>query len=528
MKLWQKGVVYQIYPRSFKDYNGDGIGDINGITSMLDYLNYLGIDIIWLSPVYLSPNRDFGYDVADYYQINPEYGTMEDMDNLIKKADKLGIKIIMDLVINHTSTEHWWFQEAIKSKDNPYRDYYHWRDKKNNWGGFFGGTTWEKVGDQYYLHLFDKTQADLNLSNPKVIKEIKDIMTFWLDKGIYGFRCDVINIIYKNSLENGKRRLVLTGLEHYHSTERNHEILQELRRDVLDNYDTFTVGETVLVTPEQALDLMAPERKELDLVISFEHMDVDHINNKWFKVKYKPKKLMQALTKWQEALPWNCLYFENHDQPRSVSRFGSETFFRAESAKMLAVLLLTLRGTPFIYQGQEIGMTNGDFQSIDEIMDTETHNIRKLGRKLLIPPPILKKMLLRTTRDNARTPMQWDDTRGFTSGTPWLKENENKSYINVKNELRDDNSILHFYKKLIAFRKANPALISGDFKVISMKNDIYIYERSYEKQAFRMIINMSGKIKKFQCDKRPVVSNYNSFLGYQLRPYEALIISLKR
>lgn len=273
---------------------------------------------------------------------------------------------------------------------------------------------------------------------------------------------------------------------------------------------------------------MAPERKELDLVISFEHMDVDHINNKWFKVKYKPKKLMQALTKWQEALPWNCLYFENHDQPRSVSRFGSETFFRAESAKMLAVLLLTLRGTPFIYQGQEIGMTNGDFQSIDEIMDTETHNIRKLGRKLLIPPPILKKMLLRTTRDNARTPMQWDDTRGFTSGTPWLKENENKSYINVKNELRDDNSILHFYKKLIAFRKANPALISGDFKVISMKNDIYIYERSYEKQAFRMIINMSGKIKKFQCDKRPVVSNYNSFLGYQLRPYEALIISLKR
>ncbi len=526
MKLWQKGIVYQIYPRSFKDSNGDGIGDIPGIISELDYLKFLGIDIIWLSPVYLSPNNDFGYDVADYYQINPEFGTMHDMDLLIRRANQLGIKIIMDLVINHTSTEHWWFKEAKKGKDNPYRDYYHWRDKKNNWSGFFGGTTWEKVGDQYYLHLFDKTQADLNLSNPKVIQEIKDIMTFWLDKGIYGFRCDVINIIYKNSLKNGQRRLVLTGLEHYHSTKRNHEILQELRRDVLDNYDPFTVGETVLVTPQQAYDLMDPERKELDLVIAFEHMDVDHINNKWFKVKYKPQKMMEALTKWQEALPWNCLYFENHDQPRSVSRFGSETSYREESAKMLATILLTLRGTPFIYQGQEIGMTNGHFKSLDEIMDTETHNINKIGKKLLIPRPILRKMLFRTTRDNARTPMQWDDSTGFTTGQPWLKENDNKSYINVELASEDPNSILHFYKRLIEFRKATPALIKGDFKVISMTKDIYIYERSYKDKTFRIIANMSGKEKKFQVYKKPVFSNYLTFLGYSLRPYEALIIEV--
>lgn len=527
MKLWQKGIVYQIYPRSFKDSNGDGIGDLKGIISKLEYVKDLGVDIIWLSPVYLSPNNDNGYDVADYYKINPEFGTMDDMDALINKADALGLKIIMDLVINHTSTEHWWFKEALKGKDNPYRNYYHWRSKKNNWGGFFGGTTWEKVGDEYYLHLFDKTQADLNLSNPKVIQEVKDIMTFWLNKGIYGFRCDVINIIYKNSLENGKRRLVLTGLEHYHSTKRNHEILQELHRDVLDNYpETFTVGETVLVNTEQALDLMSPDRDELDLVISFEHMEVDHINNKWFKVKYKPKKMMKTLTKWQEALPWNCLYFENHDQPRSVSRFGCPEKYRLESAKMLATILLTLRGTPFIYQGQEIGMTNGDFKSLDEFMDTETHNIGKLGRKLLIPRPILRKMLFRTSRDNARTPMQWNATTGFTTGTAWLKENQNKTTINVERSLSDDNSILNFYKRLIAFRKASPVLTKGDFRVVSMKKDVYIYERSFNEKRIRIIANMSHKERKINITKKPVISNYNDFNGKVLRPYEALIIEV--
>lgn len=528
MKLWQKGIVYQIYPRSFKDSNGDGIGDLKGIISKLDYVKNLGIDIIWLSPVYLSPNNDNGYDVADYYKINPEFGTMADMDALIKKANELGLKIIMDLVINHTSTEHWWFKEALKGKDNPYRNYYHWRDKKNNWGGFFGGTTWEKAGDQYYLHLFDKTQADLNLSNPKVIEEVKNIMTFWLDKGIYGFRCDVINIIYKNSLENGKRRLVLTGLEHYHSTKRNHEILQELRRDVLNNYvETFTVGETVLVSPKQAYDLMAPDRKELDLVISFEHMDVDHINNKWFKVKYKPKKMMKVLTKWQEALPWNCLYFENHDQPRSLSRFGCTEKYRLESAKMLATILLTLRGTPFIYQGQEIGMTNGDFKALSEFMDTETHNIEKVGRKLLIPRPILKKMLFRTSRDNARTPMQWNATTGFTTGTPWLKENQNKSFINVEAALQDDNSILNFYKRLITFRKSSHILTKGIFRVISMKNNVYIYEREHNNQILRIFANMSKKERKIHNKREPLLSNYQDFEPNKLRPYEAYIVEVR-
>lgn len=526
MKLWQKGIVYQIYPRSFCDSNGDGIGDINGIISKLTYLKQLGVDIIWLSPVYLSPNNDFGYDVADYYQINPEYGTMADMDNLIASASKLEIKIIMDLVINHTSTDHMWFKEASKGPDNPYRDYYHWRSKPNNWGGFFGGNTWEKIGSEYYLHLFDKSQADLNLSNPKVVAEIKKIMSFWLEKGIYGFRCDVINIIYKNSLENGKKRFVLTGLEHYLSTDGNHQILQELRRDVLDKFETFTVGETVLVTPKLALDLMSPDRKELDLVIAFEHMEVDHFNNKWFKKKYKPQKMIKALTKWQEILPWNALYFENHDQPRSVSRFGSENKYRLESAKMLALLLLTLKGTPFIYQGQEIGMTNGDFTSLDEIMDTETHNIQKVGKKLLIPKRTLQKMLLRSTRDNARTPMQWNPSDGFTTGVAWLKENSNKQFINVENDIVDDNSILNFYKRLISFRKDNQVLIRGSFIMKSSKNNIFIYDRKYDNKVYRIIINMTPKSKKHFIKKPPLVSNYPDFKGTILRPYEAIIIEV--
>lgn len=521
MKLWEKGIVYQVYPRSFKDSNNDGIGDINGIIEKLDYLCDLGVDIIWLSPVYLSPNHDYGYDIADYYQINPEFGSMDDMDRLLLEAKKKDIRIIMDLVINHTSIEHHWFKEASKGKDNPYRNYYLWRDKKNNWGGFFGGSTWEKLGDQYYLHLFDKTQADLNLKNPKVIQEVKNIMTFWLDKGIYGFRCDVINIIYKNSLDNGKKRFVLTGLEHYHSTEGNHEILRELRRDVLDKYDTFTVGETVLATPKLALDLMAKERRELDLVISFEHMEVDHFNNKWFKVKYKPRKLIKSLDKWQQALPWNCLYFENHDQPRSINRFGSLKYHK-ESAKLLSMLLLSLRGTPFIYQGQEIGMTNANFTSLDEIKDTETHNIYKVGRKLLIPKFKLHKMLLTSTRDNARTPMQWDNI-GWVN--PWLKENDNKTFVNVLDALNDKDSILSFYKKMIHFRKNNECLLKGDYKFISMKNDIYIFDRVFHDKRLRIILNMTNKVKTYMIKTKPLIHTHNDLKNH-LRPYEGYIIEI--
>lgn len=522
MKLWEKGIVYQIYPRSFNDSNKDGIGDIKGIIDKLDYLKELGVDIIWLSPPYLSPNNDNGYDVADYYKINPEYGSMEDMDLLIKKAMEKDIRIIMDLVINHTSTEHWWFKEASKGRDNPYRDYYIWRDERNNWGSFFGGTTWEKLGDQYYLHLFDKSQADLNLKNPKVIEEIKKIMTYWLNKGIYGFRMDVINVIYKNSLENGKKRFVLTGLEHYHSTQRNHEILQELRRDVLDNYDTFTVGETVLVTPKQALDLMAKERKELDLVIAFEHMDVDHFNNKWFKIKYKPKKMIKALNKWQMALPWNCLYFENHDQPRSVSRFGSYEYHK-ESAKMLGLLLLSLRGTPFIYQGEEIGMTNGDFMLLDDVMDKESHNVWKVGRKLKIPRNKLTKMILKATRDHARTPMQWN-SKGWVN--PWLKQNANRYTINVEKALKEKDSILNFYKKMIKFRKNSECLIKGEYKLISSTKDVFVFERSYKDKKLLVVANMTSKKRPFNVGAKVLISNYNDQASY-LRPYESYIIEVK-
>jgi oligo-1,6-glucosidase len=534
-KWWQDKTVYQIYPRSFMDSNNDGVGDIPGIISKLDYLRELGIGVIWLSPVYKSPNEDNGYDISDYRDINPEYGTMDDMNSLIEEASVRGIKIIMDLVINHTSSEHEWFIKS-RDKDSSYRDYYFWRpgrDRKapNNWTSFFAEDAWEydEKSGEYYLHLFAKGQPDLNYHNPAVLEEIKDIMRFWLEKGIAGFRCDVINIIWKSSLEDGRKRIALTGMEHYLSQEENHRILRELREDVLSEFDCFTVGETVFVTIETAGDLCNKERKELDMVFPFEHMEIDQWFVKWFPRKFNPRRFFQTLAKWQKGLEWNANYFENHDQPRSVSRFGDEGQYHDKSAKALATLLLTLRGTPYIYQGQEIGMTNYPFKGLDEIRDIESHNLIKLAKKIHIPEWYRKKMLMRGCRDHARTPMQWSGRAGsgFTEGTPWLNINENHRDINVEVQSDEEDSILAYYKKLIRLRENSKALVEGSINIIEIQRDVFIYSRESNDEKIIIAINMSKKFHTVQLDGRVLFSNYdlNDFKG-TLRPFEAVILDV--
>ena len=534
-KWWQDAVVYQIYPRSFLDTNQDGIGDLPGIISKLDYLKDLEVNCLWLCPVYRSPGKDNGYDISDYTDINPEFGTLSDMDLLIREAGQRGIKIIMDLVINHTSDQHPWFLKS-KDKNSPYRDYYFWKEDTNgkppnNWTGFFGGKTWSKdpgSGD-WYLHLFAKEQPDLNYHNPAVIEEIKAILKFWLDKGIAGFRCDVINILWKESLNDGRKRLILTGSEHYISKQRNHDILKTLRKDVLDLYDCFTVGETVFITPEDARDFILPERKELDMIFSFEHMETDQIIVKWFKTKFKPKKLFQTLIKWQKELPWNANYLENHDQPRSVSRFGNDGKHREVSAKMLAVLLLTLRGTPFIYQGQELGMTGFDFQSMEDIRDVESINIHRLAKSLHIPKKIRWQMIRRTSRDNARTPFQWSDENyaGFTKETPWIKVNGNYKRIHAKEQIKNPDSVLTFYKKLIALRKNSVVLRKGSFTSVYYDKNIFVYKRTYEEESILVLLNFSDRKIEYQSSGSVLFTNYKRELyDGVLNPYEGLLLQL--
>lgn len=525
MGLKKELVVYQIYPRSFKDSNGDGIGDIRGIISKLDYVKSLGVDVIWLSPVYCSPNDDNGYDISDYKNINPEYGTMEDMDELISTARLIGLRIVMDLVINHTSDEHEWFKMSVLN-DPKYRDFYIWKDQPNNWTSFFGGKAWDKINNQYYLHLFSKKQPDLNWNNPDIMVEIKDIMKFWLDKGIYGFRCDVINIIFKSSLENGKKRLVLVGKEHYHQQDGMHEILKTLRKEVLNSYDTFTVGETVLVSPKQANELIYPEDTELDMIFSFAHMEVDQISNKWFKTKFKPKKLMKVLSTWQEEVFWNANYFENHDQPRSVSRFGNDTLYHKVSAKMLATLLFGLKGTPYIFQGQEIGMTNGEFDQMSDFQDLETHKIYAIAKKIGIPKKIRFNMMKKTARDNARTPMQWTSDGGFSTVKPWLKQNSNTKDINVYESEKDKDSILNYYRELIVLRKKYNVLRDGEFKSMLQSKSVFIFQRIGQKQDAMIMLNMSRKEAsiKMMIDRKPLISNISKEIyDSRLSPYEARI-----
>ena len=524
-------VVYQIYPRSFCDTNGDGIGDLPGIISKLDYLADLGINAIWLSPIYVSPDDDNGYDIADYCAVHPQYGTMEDFDTLVAEAKKRGIGIVMDLVINHTSDEHQWFQKALAG-DPKYQDYYIIREGKdgklpNNWGNFFAECPWAPFGDtgKYYLHLFSKKQPDLNWHNPAVLEEVKNILRFWLDKGVMGFRCDVINIIYKNTLKNGRPSPILTGMEHYLSTEGCHAILRELRK-VLDEYGAFTVGETVFVDIPKAKDLTDPQRKELDMVFAFEHMEVDQVIVKWFKTWLDPHKLMKCLTKWQKGLPWNAIYFENHDQPRFISRFTDSAKFRAKASTMMAGLQMTLRGTPYIFEGQEIGMTNGDFQDLSQVVDIESHNIYALAKKLGIPEKLRWKMILRTSRDHGRTPMQWNAAPhgGFTTGTPWLRVNSNYKIVNVARELADPKGIRAFWKKMIHLRKTEPALIDGDFHPVMQGRHVFAFERVSSEKRMLVLCNFSGKDRKLPPNMtdwhKLVACNYNTVNFDTLRPFE--------
>jgi len=529
----KNAVIYQIYPRSFRDTDGDGLGDIRGIIDSLDYLASLGITHIWLSPVYKSPDDDNGYDIADYKSIQPAFGTMDDFDELVAKARERGIGIVMDLVINHTSDEHEWFRRALAGEEK-YRNYYIIRKGKNgklpnNWGNFFADCPWAKFGDsedEYYLHLFSKKQPDLNWHNPDVMEEVKSIMRFWLDRGVVGFRCDVITIIYKSSLEDGKPQLVLTGQEHFLSQEGCHRILQELRSEVLEPYGAFAVGETVFVNVKQAHDLCDAARGELDMIFYFEHMECDQVFVKWFKTRLSLKKLMKTLTKWQSELEWNACYFENHDQPRFISRFSDLGSHRADASRMMAGLLMTMRGTPFVFEGQEIGMTNGDFKDLSEVEDIESHNIFKMAKGLGIPRPIRWKMIQRTSRDNARTPMQWSsgEGAGFTSGKPWLKINGNYKSVNVEDELKDADGVLSFWQRMIALRKSDETLILGDFKPLYEGGSVYAFEREYNGRKLTTVCNMSSKTVKLPKAIRgrgeQIVSSSTTDGGERLLPFE--------
>ena len=530
---WKRKIIYQIYPMSFCDSNGDGIGDLPGIISRLDYLQRLGVGALWLSPVYPSPNKDNGYDISDYCEIHPNYGTLADMDRLIAEAKKRDIRIIMDLVINHTSDRHEWFQKS-RRREEPYTDFYIWRKgekgkKPTNWGSFFGEDCWEydEVRGEYYLHLFAKEQPDLNYHNEKVIAAIEDVMRFWLDRGVAGFRCDVINIIYKEAIKNGRWRPALTGCEYYLSTPGCHRVLHRLNRDVLSRYDAFTVGETVFVTPKMADDLVNPQREELCTVFSFEHMETDCFKIKWFLRKFKPDRFFACLTKWQNALPWNTVYFENHDQPRSVSRYGNDAEYHDQSAKALATLLLTLRGTPFLYEGEEIGMTNFDFPDMEKVRDVESINIWNMGKRLHLPYGLRWRMIKTKSRDNARTPMQWDDSinGGFSTGTPWLSVNGNYPRINVKRQEDDPGSVLAYYRQLIAFRNGSRVLQEGDFTELYRKNGVYAYRRACDGEALTVVISLAEGERKNPASGEVVCSNYGrETVPARLAPYEALIL----
>ncbi|MBO8177679.1 MAG: alpha-glucosidase [Bacillus sp. (in: Bacteria)] len=507
---WKEAVVYQIYPRSFMDGNGDGIGDLQGIISKLDYLKWLGIDVIWLSPVYDSPNDDNGYDIRDYYAIMNEFGTMQDWDEMIDEIHKRGMKLVMDLVVNHTSDEHQWFVESRSSKDSPYRDYYIWRPGKNgkepnNWESIFSGSAWEydEQTGEYYLHLFSKKQPDLNWENEKVREEVYKMMTFWLDKGVDGFRMDVINFISKvpslPDAPNSEGKKYASGAQYFINGPRIHEFLQEMHDRVLSRYDVMTVGETPGVTPEEAILFTGEDRNELNMVFQFEHMDVDAgPNGKWDLVPLDLVKLKRILANWQVRLHgkgWNSLYWCNHDQPRVVSRFGNDEEYRKESAKLWGTLLHMMQGTPYIYQGEEIGMTNVRFPSIQDYKDIESLNMYKEKLEEGWTEEEILHAIHVKGRDNARTPMQWDETEygGFTTGTPWIGVNPNYRTINVKEATEDSNSVLHYYRKLIQLRKQHPIVVYGSFELLEENDEqLFVYRRRYENEHLLVIGNVSN------------------------------------
>lgn len=550
---WKESVIYQIYPRSFMDSNGDGIGDIPGIISKLDYLKDLGVDVIWLSPVYKSPNDDNGYDISDYREIMDDFGTMEDWEVLLKEMHDRGLKLIMDLVVNHSSDEHQWFVESRKSKDNPYRDYYIWRPGKdgkepNNWKSTFSGSAWQydETTEEYYLHIFSKKQPDLNWENPKLRQEIYDMMKFWLDKGIDGFRMDVINFISKvdglPDAPNPDGKKYVSGSKYFMNGPKIHDFLQEMHREALADYNVMTVGEMPGVNVEQAKLYTDESRNEVNMVFQFEHVDLDSgPGGKWDLKPLKLTDLKSNFTKWQtglEDIGWNSLYLNNHDQPRMVSRFGDDQQYRVESAEMLATFLHMLKGTPYIYQGEEIGMTNVRFDSIDEYKDIETLNMynEKVNQNGEDHEKVMESIYVKG-RDNARTPFQWDDSEhgGFTTGTPWIQVNPNYKVINANQAVADEKSIYHYYRKLIQLRKEQPVIVHGRYDILVPEDEnIYVYTRTLESQKLLVLLNFTNEDQAFeipielQGKKHEIlISNYEASEGYgsevSLKPYEAIV-----
>ena len=551
-RWWKESVVYQIYPRSFCDSNGDGIGDLNGITGKLDYLKELGIDVIWLSPVYKSPNDDNGYDISDYQAIMDEFGTMEDFDRMLATAHEKGIKIMMDLVVNHTSDEHKWFIESRKSTDNPYRDYYIWRPAKedgslpNNWGSCFSGPAWEydKTTDMYFLHLFSKKQPDLNWDNPAVRQDVFDMMNWWLKKGVDGFRMDVISLISKEPGLPDKEPGINGYATFYVSANgpHVHEYLQEMRQKALNNADTITVGECSGVTLEEAKKYARSDEKELNMVFQFEHMDVDSDEKagKWTTRKMDLRNLKKILTRWQKGLQdiaWNSLYWENHDQPRSVSRFGNDSDeYREISAKMLATCIHMMQGTPYVYQGEELGMTNCPFNTLDNFRDLESINaFHELTEQGKMTEEDMMAAIGYKGRDNARTPMQWDDSAyaGFSTTNPWIMVNPNYTKINAKDQVNREDSVFKYYQKLIKLRHESELIVYGTYDLIlDDDKDIYAYIRTLGDEKLIVYCNFSENTREVELPEeftngKVLISNYiDAKVNHKitLRPYEAIVI----
>ena len=547
---WKEAVVYQIYPRSFMDSNGDGVGDLKGITSKLDYLKELGIDVIWMSPIYQSPNDDNGYDISDYQAIMKEFGTMEDFDELLCEAHKRGLKIVMDLVVNHTSDEHYWFVESRKAEKNPYSDYYIWRDGKpdgsepNNWGACFGGSAWQydEGRGQYYLHLFSKKQPDLNWDNPKVREEVFRMMTWWCEKGIDGFRMDVISMISKTKeMPDGPIKGLYGDFAPYCIHGPNvHTYLKEMNEKVLSRYDLMTVGETAGVTPEQACLYAGNDTGELNMVFQFEHVDVHGKYGKWNSQRMPLTSLKKILSKWQNELfgkAWNSLFWDNHDQPRAVSRFGDDgPEYRVVSAKMLATCLHMMHGTPYIYQGEELGMTNYPFESPADFKDIESvHAYEEWCESGRVSHELFWPCITAVSRDNARTPIQWDDTEnaGFSTGTPWMPVNPNYREINTRAAIADPESVFHYYQKLIALRKQHPVIVYGNYQLLlDDSEELFVYIREYEGEKLLVVCSFTDKEVEFEIPEefqgaQCLIANYeNSYDSEKmmLKPYEAFVL----
>ncbi|MGM0508869.1 MAG: glycoside hydrolase family 13 protein [Fusobacteriota bacterium] len=555
-KWWKEGVVYQIYPRSFNDTTGSGIGDLRGIIKKMDYLKELGVNIIWLNPVYKSPNDDNGYDISDYKDIMDEFGTMEEWEELKDGLHERGIKLIMDLVVNHSSDEHKWFIESKKSKDNPYRDYYIWRDPEydedgnkvepNNWQSIFSGPAWEydENTDQYYLHLFSKKQPDLNWENSKLRKEIYDMMNWWFDKGVDGFRMDVINLISKYpGLPDYDESLEWHENETYVNGPRFHEFMKEMNKESLKKYDIMTVGECFGLPVDEGKKLVGEDRNELNMVFQMEHVELTTgPEGKWDIVDWKLSDFKSIMDKWYKAMEecngWGSNFLMNHDQPRSVSTFGDDKEYRKESAKMLATLIMTLKGTPYIYQGEEIGMTNIRIDDIEDFRDLEILNHYKEQMDKGASHDKLMEAYNKKGRDNSRTPMQWDDSKnaGFTDGKPWLKVNPNYTDINVKKSKKENDSIFSYYQEMIKIRKNNNCLIYGTYENLDKKNEeIYSYMRRYKGEEILVLLNFTKKNIDYKINEKykdinweVLISNYKEKdkVGneFKLKPYESLVL----